>query len=118
MMGNLMGMGKKGEEEEDADEGNDKQFEINTLDDPQIFNNPIMRGFISLNNKLESLDFEDSFKKQTEIDIKLHICEVIDHLLDLRQDYLMHNVLGWFNQHIVEGDNKEKDKENNFIESM
>lgn len=35
MVGNLMGMGKKGDDEEDMnDEGNDKQFEVNSIDDP------------------------------------------------------------------------------------
>ena len=54
------------------------------MDDNHIWKNPIMRGYIKLNNQLESLTYEDAHLLESEITIKLKICEVLDYFLDQR----------------------------------
>jgi hypothetical protein len=43
-----------------------------------------MRGFIFLNNKLEGANNEDNTLSPVEVDLKLKICDVLDHFLDRR----------------------------------
>lgn len=43
-----------------------------------------MRGFISLNNQLESLTYQEYSQIKTEIEFKLKICSILDHFLDRR----------------------------------
>ena len=46
--------------------------------------NPLTRGFIFLCNKLEGANKEDNNMSPIEIDLKLKICDILDHLLDMR----------------------------------
>lgn len=76
------------------------------VDDNQLFSNPVMRGFIRLNNQLGALTYEDSKLMQTEISIKLKICEIIHRFLDERQQTLITNILYWFKTKVVEGEDQ------------
>ena len=37
-----------------------------------------------------------------DIKIKLELCDIMDRFLDMRQNYLMENILAFFKLHIVE----------------
>jgi inositol 1,4,5-triphosphate receptor type 1/inositol 1,4,5-triphosphate receptor type 3 len=84
MMGkltNVLNITNTEEEEEDDDE--DDQFD-SQIDDAQMYTNPLMRGFIFLNNKLENANNEDSNLSPIEIELKLKICDILDHFLNMR----------------------------------
>lgn len=59
-------------------------FEFRTLDDNMLFNNPIMKGFVKLNNLMETIMQADNESIQLENKIKMKICEILDRLLCLR----------------------------------
>lgn len=71
------------------------------IDDNSLFRNPIMRGFIRLNNTLENMSYQDETRLKLEIDIKLKICDIFQRILDQRQDYLITNVLLFFREKII-----------------
>lgn len=45
-----------------------------------------------------------------EVQLKIKICDVFEYLLDLRQDFMMHNALIFFKAYILEGDHIENDE--------
>ncbi|CAK81479.1 unnamed protein product (macronuclear) [Paramecium tetraurelia] len=75
-----------GEEEEEE--------EINLYDQPKLFLNPIMKGFMSMSNQLEGMITLP--KSQQEIEFKLKVCSILDHFLDRRQNFLISNILLFF----------------------
>lgn len=93
-------IGSNDEEEED-EEHQDIQLGAD-VNETSLFYNPIMRGFVKLNNTLEDVNYEDSYKIKAEISIKTTVCEVIAYLLDLRQDYLMTNVVNYFKDVVID----------------
>jgi inositol 1,4,5-triphosphate receptor type 1/inositol 1,4,5-triphosphate receptor type 3 len=54
-----------------------------------------------LHNQLESVNHDDGRISEAEISIKLKICDILDHFLDLRQNYLQSNILFFFKQVVV-----------------
>ena len=44
-----------------------KDDEIHEFDEHYLFRNPIMRSYIKLNNKLESIQYEEAYLLETEI---------------------------------------------------
>ena len=69
-----------------------------------MYTNPLMRGFIFLNNKLDSANNEDFNMHPIEVGLKLKICDILDHFLDRRQDFLISNLMTFFKHFIVLGD--------------
>lgn len=61
-----------------------------------------MRGFIKLENSLIRIVHEEKSSNQLEIQIKLVLCDMIDRFLDMRQNYLMQNILAFFKTHMIE----------------
>lgn len=49
-----------------------------------MYTNPLMRGFIFLKNKLEAANKEDNNMSPIEVELKLKICDILDHFLDMR----------------------------------
>lgn len=76
------------EVEEDENEQN--------LEDPQIFKSRFIKGFLKLNNLLDSYSYEDKESILTEIKVKLCICEIIQHYLEKWQNFLLENIIIWF----------------------
>jgi inositol 1,4,5-triphosphate receptor type 1/inositol 1,4,5-triphosphate receptor type 3 len=69
-----------------------------------MYTNPLMRGFIKLENELQSttINVEDNGSNQLEIKIKLTLCDIMDRFLNMRQNYLMLNILSFFKKSIIE----------------
>ncbi|KAL4438400.1 hypothetical protein ABPG74_009439 [Tetrahymena malaccensis] len=84
-------------------------FEFRTVDDNMLFNNPIMKGFVKLNNLIETIMYADSESIQLENKIKQKICEILDKFLSFRQDYLLTNSLCFFKK-IVKNDIEKIEK--------
>lgn len=62
-------------------------------------NNPVMKGMLFLKNQLEqSKTKEDLIRVQelNEILVKEEICDIFNFIIEMRQDYLLSNILGWF----------------------
>ena len=66
-----------------------------------MYTNPLMRGFIFLKNKLEAANKEDNNMSPIEVELKLKICDILDHFLDMRQDFLISNVLTFYKHFVV-----------------
>ncbi|CAD8132784.1 unnamed protein product [Paramecium pentaurelia] len=92
------------DEEQKSDTEDEEQIDDGIVDDVQMYTNPLMRGFIKLENELQStiLIREESGSNQLEIKIKLTLCNIMDRFLDMRQNYLMLNVLSFFKKQIIE----------------
>lgn len=82
-------------------------FEFRSIDDNMLFNNPIMKGFVKLNNLIETIMYADNESIEIENKIKVKICEILDRFLCFRQDYLLSNSLFFFKKTL------HKDKVNN-----
>ena len=50
-----------------------------------------------------------------EINIKLKICDIFDQLLDLRQEYLMNNLLNFFKNDVINKNKFDEDDIENII---
>lgn len=98
------------EEEEEAEENEDEDFD-NKLDDAQVYTNPLIRGYIKLNNQLEELCHEDFQQNPLETQLKLKICDILDFFLNLRQDFLLTNLLTFFKNSVVNGVTNETKEE-------
>lgn len=99
---NMMSLVQKKEKAEDAEDDNgDEMQQVQSLDDAQLFQNPIMRGFISINHTLESLTYQEYWKIKTEIEFKLKVCSIFDYFLDRRQNFLISNILVFFKNRVL-----------------
>ena len=82
-------------------------------DETLFFSNPIMKGLILLRHKLDQINQDfGKFDGSDERIIKEQICGLLDHMLDLRQDFLLSNVLSWYDTILSRCKNdksKEKD---------
>lgn len=70
------------------------------LKDSNSLNDPAIRSAVNLKNFLNSYKqnpFNGLEKKMTEHRIKLKICKIVEYFLDMRQDYLVNNVIQWYN---------------------
>ncbi|OMJ77245.1 hypothetical protein SteCoe_23193 [Stentor coeruleus] len=68
--------------------------------DSNSLNDPVIRSAANLKNFLSSYKqnpFNGLEKKMIEHRIKLKICKIIEYFLDMRQDYLINNVIQWYN---------------------
>lgn len=74
------------DEEQKSDTEDEEQIDDGIVDDVQMYTNPLMRGFIKLENELQStiLIREESGSNQLEIKIKLTLCNIMDRFLDMR----------------------------------
>ncbi|CAD8103545.1 unnamed protein product [Paramecium sonneborni] len=92
------------DDEQKSDTEDEEQIDDGIVDDVQMYTNPLMRGFIKLENELQStiLIREETGSNQLEIKIKLTLCDIMDRFLDMRQNYLMLNVLSFFKKSIIE----------------
>lgn len=57
------------QKKEDDQEQESMSLARGNIDDNTLFRNPIMRGFIKLNNILENMSYQDDAKLKCEIDI-------------------------------------------------
>jgi hypothetical protein len=70
---------------------------LDSFEDQDFYNNPIMRSMLTLNYVLERMKYDEEARKgYMDIDIKLGICETFDYLLNLRIDFLISNFMGWY----------------------
>ncbi|CAD8059333.1 unnamed protein product [Paramecium primaurelia] len=92
------------DEEQKSESDDDEQIDEGIVDDVQMYTNPLMRGFIKLENELQNalVTREETGSSQLEIKIKLTLCDVMDRFLDMRQNYLMLNCLSFFKKQIIE----------------
>jgi len=62
-----------------------------------FLNNPIMKGLIDMNLQLDELvlDQEDT-ENEHEVIVKQEICTMMDYMMDKRQDFLLSNILSWY----------------------
>jgi hypothetical protein len=59
-----------------------------------------MRGQIKLHNSLEEMNYSDSSGYLNEIKIKIKVLDVLEKFMDLRQNYLMTNMIKFFKDFI------------------
>jgi inositol 1,4,5-triphosphate receptor type 1/inositol 1,4,5-triphosphate receptor type 3 len=71
------------------------------VDDVKMYSNPLMKCFIKMNNQLEALTHEDSNTDNSELKLKLTICDIFEYFLDMRQEYLISNLLSFFKKEIM-----------------
>lgn len=103
MGGNLvsnmgLNMGRKKEDEAFEDVGLDTPEN----DDSEMYRNNVMRGYIVINNQLEQVQFDDPRTYELELQAKMRICDILEHFLDMRQDFLISNFQSWFKHFVVE----------------
>jgi len=69
-----------------------------TESEDSLYNgNPIMKGLLDIKQQLEKLVLDQERKEnKNEIIIKEEICNLFNFMIDLRQDFLVSNVLGWY----------------------
>lgn len=70
------------------------------LKDSNSLNDPVIRSAANLKNFMNSYKqnpFNGMEKKMIEHRIKLKICKIVEYFLDMRQDYLINNVIHWYN---------------------
>ncbi|EGR30674.1 MIR domain protein [Ichthyophthirius multifiliis] len=100
------------EEISEQDESNLQYGILNSnqckIDENLLYNNPLMRGFLKINSSLHSLGIDDNDKLNMDIKIKLQICDIFEQFLNMRQDYLIQNVMHWFSKNIIDRMNKEE----------
>ncbi len=70
----------------------------------------MMRGQVTLHNQLEETIFDDPLHRQNEINVKLKVLRILEHFLDLRQDYLLTNFLAFFKQKVVDEPDEQAQK--------
>jgi len=74
---------------------------VDDADEGVFYNNPLMKGLILLRNQLDQHTTERRLREvNNEILIKEEICDLFNYLLDLRQDFLLSNLTGWFEETI------------------
>lgn len=91
---------------------NHSQYLSSILKDSNSLNDPVIRSAANLKNFLNTYKqnpFNRGNKKLIEHKIKLKICKIIDYYLDTRQDFLITNVIEWFNQQEPSNTWKESD---------
>lgn len=77
--------------------GETKKVLFNEPEDKLFYRNPLMKGLLVLLNRMQrrDKDNEDEYS-QTSIMIKKEICDLLNFMIDLRQDFLLSNCLYWF----------------------
>lgn len=79
--------------------------------DPLFYKNSLMRGLISIRNKLDLLKSEEESsslrEKSKEILIKMEICDLLIFFNDLRTDFLFSNFLKFFEEKLKKLNNTE-----------
>ena len=81
------------------------------LDNLDAENTPLMRHMLNLHNDLERMktgNVEAKQKEKIDIQVKLEICDTLEFLLDMRNNYLMTNFVAWFHDIKKEGLEKVK----------
>ena len=82
-------------------EGKKKKI-VDEMDDPLFFNNPIMKGLITVRNQLDQIVVDNKTQEcKNEVMIKEQICDLLSFLENLRQDFLISNILAWFIENIT-----------------
>ena len=80
-------------------------------EDAQFFGNPIMKGLIDIKNQLDQFVIAKEKKEDVhEIIIKEEICNLLNFMIDLRQDFLLSNVLGWYDSLSYKTKNYKEEK--------
>jgi len=84
-------------------------------EDSLYLGNPIMKGLLDIQQQLEKLVLDQERKEnKNEIIIKEEICNLLNFMIDLRQDFLVSNVLGWYDHLLY----KTSDKASEITERM
>jgi len=87
--------------------------------DTMFLNNPIMKGLILIKHQLDQLTYDPTLmENQNEILIKEEICDLLNFMIDLRQNFLLSNTICWFDdlmekfkKNLDEDKDEEKNKE-------
>ncbi|EGR32737.1 MIR domain protein [Ichthyophthirius multifiliis] len=99
---------KQSNSEKETKEDDDINFDPgqgdnqNPLEQSKLYDNHIMRGQIKLNNMLQEMNYQDQAQMQTEINVKLKILDILENIQNLRQNYLISNVLKFFKDNIAD----------------
>ncbi|CAD8131502.1 unnamed protein product [Paramecium pentaurelia] len=104
---------KEEDKEQIAEEEEDE--EINLYDQPKLFLNPIMKGFMAMSNQLEGMISLP--KSQQEIEFKLKVCSILDHFLDRRQNFLISNILIFFFKYQYTNDDLSDEEDDQTIKA-
>ncbi len=72
-------------DEKESDSEEEESEAVVKIDDKQMYNNPLMRGFVKLHNLLEQKSFEEHAITHIEFNIKYKILEIMETFLDKRQ---------------------------------
>mmetsp|Transcript_30988 Transcript_30988/g.28191 ORF Transcript_30988/g.28191 Transcript_30988/m.28191 type:complete len:90 (+) Transcript_30988:3200-3469(+) len=66
-------------------------------DEAKLFSHPTMKSLIYLKQNLDQF-VDDSNLQETihEAQIKEQMCDLLNYLIDLRQNYLLSNLVEWF----------------------
>ena len=85
-------------------------------DDMLFFANPIMKSLIILKQQLDQLVYDKETKeKKNELLIKDEVIDLLDLMLDLRQDYLLSNVIDWYQEVVMRLNNRTDGNEKSFF---
>ncbi|CAG9323264.1 unnamed protein product [Blepharisma stoltei] len=91
---------RRSEDREDEKDKDKKNYLEELLNDPAELSEPVTRCAVNLKNFisiLKSSSFQDHVKKTPEDKIKVRICKILNLYLDIQMEFLINNVLGWFN---------------------
>ncbi|CAD8168125.1 unnamed protein product [Paramecium pentaurelia] len=102
---NFMNLLKKQNKEEDDNE--EQRGESQITNDQNIYLNPVMKGYLKLQSVIQTQNFLDPKYIENEIQLKIKICDFLEYLLDLRQDFMMQNCIVFFKTYILQGDHIE-----------
>lgn len=63
-----------------------------------VYNNPLMKGMVLLKHQLTQLTSDQTQRNSAtqENIIKTEICDLLHTMLDMRQDFLISNILAWY----------------------
>ena len=96
------------------DQGKDdqKKKDEDDLDDALFYNNPITKSLVELKNNLDLMasDEVEDEENSIGIQIKQEICDLLNFLIDLRQNFLVQNCICWFEEYEQQFPHKERIK--------
>ncbi|KRX08878.1 MIR motif [Pseudocohnilembus persalinus] len=114
---------KQVQENEEIEED---ETQFSNTKDVDSFQNPLSRGVLMIHNVLQSIHYEDKQIFTSQVNIKMQICDILEQMLDFRQDFLLSNIIYWFTEQIaftqlqnedqLQDDNDQQ--QNNIIEKI
>lgn len=102
--------------------GSGQGLEFIDYNDPLFYKNSLMRGLISIRNKLDLLKHDEENFSLTEINkeilIKMEICDLLIFFNDLRTDFLLSNFLKFFEEKLKKLNINDKMADKGALETL